>query len=222
MQYLAMATRQRRLDRGLDQAQRVSRQTGAEIRLTRRGAGISIRAAAASVGMSESTFGRIERARLPRVTVAQLAMASAAVGLRFNGRPYPDGDPVRDVAHARLLQRFRIELPVRTPWRTEVPLPIDGDHRAWDAECVLDKTTIAIEAEMRLFDVQALDRRIALKRRDGGRSIVVLLVADTHANRRHLAEHREALRPSFPLDSRAVLAAVRAGLSPSASGIVLL
>jgi transcriptional regulator with XRE-family HTH domain len=217
-----MTTLQRRLDRGRDQGERISRQTGADIRLTRRGAGISIRAAATSVGMSESTFGRIERGRLRAVTVAQLAIASAAVGLRFNGRVYPDGDPVRDEAHTRLLQRFRDELPARTPWRYEVPLPIAGDLRAWDAQSVLERTTVGIEAEMRLFDLQALDRRIALKRRDGRLEIVILLVADTHGNRRRLAEHREALRPSFPLDSRAVLAAVRLGQPPSASGIVVL
>jgi hypothetical protein len=217
-----MATLQRRLDRGRDQAERISRQAGAEIRLSRRGAGVSIRSAAGSVGMSESMFGRIERARLPRITVAQLAIASAAVGLRFAGRVYPDGDPVRDEAHTRLLQRFRDELPGRTPWRFEVPLPIAGDRRAWDAQCVLDRVTVAIEAEMKLYDLQALDRRIGLKRRDGGLATVVLLVAETHANRRHLAEHREVLRPSFPLDSRAVLAAVRNGRAPAASGIVLL
>jgi len=73
-----------------------------------------------------------------------------------------------------------------------------------------------------LSDLQALDRRIALKRRDGGLVTVVLLVADTRGNRRHLAEHREVLRPSFPLDARAVLSAVRLGLPPSASGIVVL
>jgi len=217
-----MATLQRRLDRGRDQAERIFRQAGVDIRLTRRGAGVSIRTAAASVGMSESMFGRIERGRLPRVTVAQLAVASAAVGLRFNGRAYPDGDPVRDEAHIRLLQRFRDELPARTPWRYEVPLPIAGDQRAWDAQCVLERTTVGIEAEMRLFDVQALDRRVALKRRDGGLAIVVLLIADTHGNRRHLAEHREVLRSSFPLDSRAILAAVRLGQPPPASGIVVL
>ncbi|MGZ9231215.1 MAG: helix-turn-helix domain-containing protein [Candidatus Limnocylindrales bacterium] len=217
-----MATLQRRLDRGRDQAERIFREAGAEIRLTRRGAGVSIRAAAASVGMSETMFGRIERGRLPQVTVTQLAVASAAVGLRFAGRAYPDGDPVRDEAHTRLLQRFRDELPVGTPWRLEVPLPIPGDRRAWDAQCVLDPSTVAVEAEMRLSDLQALDRRIALKRRDGSVGLVVLLIADTHANRRHLAENRELLRPSFPLDSRAILAAVRLGQPPSAPGIVVL
>ncbi|HEX7949116.1 MAG TPA: hypothetical protein VF494_02115 [Candidatus Limnocylindrales bacterium] len=217
-----MATRERRKDRGREQADRISRQTGAEIRLTRRGAGVSIRAAAASVEMSETMFGRIERGRVRDVTVAQLAMASAAVGLRFNGRAFPDGGPVRDEAHTRLLQRLRDELPAGTPWRTEVPLRIAGDLRAWDAQCVLDKTAVGIEAEMRLSDLQALDRRIALKRRDGGLAVVILLVADTHANRRHLREHRNHLRSSFPLDTRAVLAALRLGRPPSASGIVLL
>ncbi len=80
--------------------------------------------------MSESIFGRIERARIPRVTVAQLAIASAAVGLQFNSRVYPDGDPVRDEAHTRLLSRFRDELRAGTPWRYETPLPIAGDQRA--------------------------------------------------------------------------------------------
>jgi transcriptional regulator with XRE-family HTH domain len=217
-----MATRQRRRDRGREQAERVSRQAGAEIRLTRRGAGLSIRAAASSVGMSETMFGRIERGLLPRVTVAQLAIASAAVGLRFNGRSYADGDPVRDAAQTRLLQRLREELPAPTPWRTEVTMPIPGDQRAWDAQCVLGNTIVSIEAEMRLFDLQALDRRIALKRRDSGVSTVILLVADTHSNRRHLAEHREALRANFQLDSRAILAALRVGRPPAASGVVLL
>lgn len=56
-----MATTQRRLDRGIDQADRVNAITGSEVRLSRRGAGVSIRTAAASVGMSETMFGRIER-----------------------------------------------------------------------------------------------------------------------------------------------------------------
>ena len=101
-------------------------------------------------------------------------------------------------------------------------MPIVGDLRAWDAQCRIDPVTIAVEAEMRLSDLQALDRRIALKCRDSGIEIVILLVAATHANRRHLKEHREALRASFPLDTREVLAAIRVGQSPGASGIVLL
>ena len=106
-----MATRQRRSDRGLEQARHISRLTGAEIRLVRRGAGISIRSAATSVGMSESMFGRIERGQLPNVTVRQLTIACAAVGLKFAGRPYLDGDPVRDAGHAGLLEALHAEVP---------------------------------------------------------------------------------------------------------------
>lgn len=198
------------------------RATGSEIRMIRRGAGISVRASATAVGMSESMFSRIERGRLPTVTVVQLATACAAVGLRFSRRPYPDSEPIRDAGHTRLLARLKAHLPPGAPWRTEVPMPIPGDLRAWDAVCTLTRVRIAIEAEMRLTDLQALDRKIALKRRDGGVELVVLLVADTAGNRGLLAQHREALRSSVPLDTRAMLAALRAGMPPPASGIVVI
>jgi transcriptional regulator with XRE-family HTH domain len=217
-----MATRERRFDRGREQAARIARTSGAEVRLARRGAGVSIRAAAASVGMSESMFGRIERGQLPRVTVAQLALACAAVGLKFAARPYPDADPVRDAGQANLLRRMRDRIHRDATWGTEVPVPIPGDLRAWDAQCRLMDVVIGIEAEMRLDDLQALERRIALKRRDSGIDIVILLIADTLGNRRRLADHRDALRPSFPLDTRAVLAALGSGRPPAASGIVVL
>jgi len=71
---------------------------------------------------------------------------------------------------------------------------------------------VAVEAEVRLTDIQALDRRIALKRRDGDIDVVILLIGDTKVNRAVIAAHRSALRPAFPLDARGVL-----GLSPPAS-----
>ena len=105
---------------------------------------------------------------------------------------------------------------------TEVPLPIPGDRRAWDGFIRVGNGAIGVEAEARIRDAQAVDRRCALKRRDGGVDMVILLVADTRANRRMLALHREALRSSFPLDTRQILAALRAGRAPSGSGIVVL
>jgi hypothetical protein len=210
------------MDRGREQATRIIASTGGEVRLARRSGGTSIRTASASVGMSETTFGRIERAQLPNVTVEQLALACASSGLKFAARSYPDGAPVRDVAHMRLLQRLRDQLPAGTVVRTEVPIPILGDLRAWDLQIRLGSEIIGIEAETRLSDVQALDRRIALKIRDSPVTLVMLLLADTTANRRTLAEHRDALRSGFPLDTRAILAALRTGRPPSASGIVVL
>jgi len=107
-------------------------------------------------------------------------------------------------------------------WRSEVPLPDPGDPRAWDATISDGSAVVAIEAETRVTDVQALERRIGRKRRDGDVDRVILLVADTATNRRALAAAREALRPGFPLDGRAILAAVGAGRLPDGGGILVL
>lgn len=195
---------------------------GAEIRLTRRGAGISLRAAAETVGLSHARFGRLERGTLGNASILAYALACAAVGLKLVARAYPDGDPVRDAAHARLLHRLRERASSEIAWRYEVPLGIPGDLRAWDAQCTAGGAVICVEAEMRLDDLQALERRIALKRRDGGDPIVILLIADTESNRRRVTVHRESLRPAFPLDSRVILAALGAGKAPTSSGIVIL
>lgn len=87
---------------------------------------------------------------------------------------------------------------------------------------LVSRAYICVEAEMRLDDLQALERRIALKRRDGGNPLVILLIADTESNRRRILAHRDALRSSFPLDSRVVLTALGAGRAPEAGGIVIL
>jgi hypothetical protein len=70
-------------------------------------------------------------------------------------------------------------------WKSEVPIPITGDQRAWDAVVSgSGQGRVAIEAETRLRDIQALQRRVALKRRDDPSiDSVVLLVAGTRGNR---------------------------------------
>jgi hypothetical protein len=151
-----------------------------------------------------------------------LSLASSAVGLDLVLRQYPDGDPIRDAAHAALMARLRACLPEDVPWRTEVPLPIPGDRRAWDAMAVLERRRVHFEFETRLGDSQALARRLELKRRDGEAEIVILVIADTRHNRQVLASLRESFRAAFPLDARAVLGALRAGRAPAASGIVLI
>lgn len=195
---------------------------GREIRKARVSSSTSQRAAGARVGMSHAQFGRIERGELNGLTVDQASRASAAVGLRLIVRTVPGGDPALDSGQLAVLDRFRRQLPSTVPMGTEVPLPIPGDRRAWDGFIRVGGLAIGVEAEARIRDAQAVDRRCALKRRDGGVDIMILLVADTRANRQMLALHREALRASFPLDTRVVLDALRAGRAPAASGIVLL
>jgi transcriptional regulator with XRE-family HTH domain len=217
-----MVVRTRRAIRAREQQDRVIHRVAGDIRLTRKGAGLSQAAAAHSVGLGRSTFGRIERAELPNVTLAQLCAACEAVGLEFAGRAHPNGDPARDSGQLGVLERLHIRLPPGAPWSTEVPFPIPQDRRAWDAMTTLERVRIGIEAEMRLDDVQALERKLRLKLRDGGVDVLILLVADTRGNRALLAAHRTALRATFPLDSRAVLAALAAGRAPTANGIVVL
>jgi hypothetical protein len=106
--------------------------------------------------------------------------------------------------------------------RTEVPLPIIGDRRAWDGVIVGGEEPVGLEAETRILDAQAVERRIALKQRDGGIRRVVLLVLDSAANRRAVDSASRLLTERFPLDSRSVLGALGAGRIPPASGIAFL
>jgi hypothetical protein len=85
-----------------------------------------------------------------------------------------------------------------------------------------DAWTAHVEAESRIDDAQALERKLALKQRDGQAEILILLVADTRANRAGLAVVRPSFRTLLPLDGRAILAALRAGQKPAGSGIVVL
>ncbi|MGZ8501685.1 MAG: helix-turn-helix transcriptional regulator [Candidatus Limnocylindrales bacterium] len=217
-----MATRERSADRGNRLARRALLALGDEIREARLDAGLSQALVGSAASVSHATVGRIERGQQAGASLALLSRICAAVGLDLSLRAYPGADPIRDVAQVRLLARLRDRAGPGLAWRTEVPLPIPGDPRAWDATISARGVAMAVEAETRLRDVQAVDRRIARKRRDGQLDLVILLVADTAANRRALAAAREALRASFPLDGRVVLPALVAGRLPAESGIVLL
>lgn len=217
-----VAARQRPRDRALDEVARDLLRSGHEIRSARRSSGISIRAAAASVGLDPSTYGRLERGRLPHLRIDQLALAAASVGQRLSVRTFLVGEPVRDAGHLRLLARLRARLPVDVPLAFEVPLPIPGDLRAIDAWTSIDGRSVGFEAETRLGDLQALERRALLKRRDARLHRLVLVIADTRANREVLAVHRESMRSRFPLDTRAILTAFAEHRAPGADGIVIL
>jgi transcriptional regulator with XRE-family HTH domain len=203
-------------------ADRIRHEVGKELRSARRASGLSQHAAAIAVGMSHAQFGRIERGELEDLTVAQACRAGLAVGLRLGSKYYPDGDPVRDRAQLALLERFRQRLPADAGWWTEVPLPIPGDRRAWDGLLRLDGRRAGCEAETRITDVQALERRLALKLRDGEVDVLILLVSDTSWNRRVLAAHREGLRTLLPFDGREVLRALASGYVPNESGLLVL
>jgi hypothetical protein len=86
----------------------------------------------------------------------------------------------------------------------------------------VDGAVIGVAAETRLRDWQALLRREHAKMRDSDVDLLILLLLGSHANRATLRATREAMRTDLPLDSRQMLAALREGRSPGASGIILL
>jgi len=202
-------------------ARQLAMSIGSEILAARLEAGISQTSAGAAAGMSHAQFGRIERGTLQALTIDQASRACAAIGLRLVVKTFPDGDPARDAAHLATIESFRRRLPEQAVLRTEVPLPIRGDRRAWDAVLFLTHRRCGCECETRLRDAQALERRLALKQRDGEMDLVILIVSDTKANRAFLDEHREQLRGLLPLDSRQVFEALRRGELPEKSGIVI-
>ena len=138
-----------------------------------------LRAIAAATGISAPVGSRIERGVLESVTFEQVMRMGAAVGLHLTARLYPAGEPIRDAAHRALIERLRLRLHPSLLVMTEVPLPIPGDRRAWDAIIRGLGWQIPVEAETRPRDAQAVDRRIALKLRDAGFDDVILLLLNS-------------------------------------------
>ena len=173
--------------------------------------------------MSRVHYGRIERGTAPDLGLSAINRVAAVLGLTPSVRLYPAGSPVRDVAHSSHLQRFLEPAAPPLSYRLEVPLPAkEGafEQRTWDAVLLGDGKRTAVELEMRLRDVQALLRRIDLKRRDDQTDGFLLLVADTRHNRRVLAEFAGLFVELPRLRPTAIRSALLAGRHPGI-GIVL-
>lgn len=214
-----MATKDGVADRARRRIIEDERRVRDEVGRARRGAGLSQDAVGAACGISGSAAGRIESGQTRVVDVRTLACLGAAVGLEVRLRAYPSGDPIRDAGQQRVLGRLRPRINAGLAWRTEVVLAIGGDRRAWDAMIWGDGWRVAVEVETVLDDVQAVERRIALKQRDGGVDHVILIFADTRRNRRALAAAPNSFA-AFSRDARAVLGALAAGRDPGTSAIL--
>lgn len=222
-----MAIRQRPQDIGEARGRELVALVGREFLRTRTNAGLSQEVVSGKAGMSRPQYGRIERGIAPEVSLVAIARVATVLGLDTSLRFYPVTDPTRDAAHVALLQRLHAICHPSLSWRTEVPFPRAGDLRAWDAVAgglrgASRRIRVGVEAETRPNDVQALDRKLALKERDGDVDRVILLLADTRHNRLFLRGSGLTLRTRFPLDGRQALMHLAAGTDPGASAIVLL
>ena len=216
-----MATYDSAVARGRRMGRAERRRAGDQLRIGRVAAGLSQRGLAVMVGLSHSTVGRMERGEVQRITIDRLAVVAAVLGFDLRIGFYPTGTPVRDAAHLALIGRLRKRVSKSLRWRTEVPIPIPGDLRT--ADVIIDGPSFdgMVEAETRLYDLQAMERRIHLKQRDLGVRRLILLVADTRHNRAVLDAHPELLE-RFSVSTRACLLALRDGRDLGGDAIVLL
>jgi transcriptional regulator with XRE-family HTH domain len=217
-----MAGHEKRDERARRTALALLTTVGQEVRRARLNHDLSQTSAGRSVGMSPSAWSRLERGVATNVPLLDLARAAAVVGLDLHVRAHPGGRPVRDQAHLELLERLRVRLAPGVRWRTEAPLPNPGDRRAWDALILVPPVRIGVEAETRARDSQDLQRRLTLKRRDGGVDHLILLLADTRHNRHFLRVAGVGFMAEFPMAGTTALQRPAATEDPGGSAIILL
>ena len=159
------------------------------------------------------------------MSINRLSTLLAIVGLELAARAFPaNGDALRDSGQARLLNRLLAQIARSLGWGTEVPLPIPGDRRAWDATITATDRSwrYGVEAEARPSDGQATLRRLTLKQRDGGMDGIVLLLPDTRQTRAFLREFGPLLRGTFVVPGATALRRLAAGQDPGGSTIIVL
>lgn len=216
-----MANRQRLLSIGAQRGDRMTVAYGEAVGEARRGLGLTLKQLSEIVGISPSQLWRVERAEPPHPDFIRASRIAQVLGLDLSVKLFPTGAAVRDIAHVRLIERFREATPA-VRWSLEDPVPLPRDLRAWDALARVEEARIGVAAETRLRDEQSLLRREHAKMRDSDVDRLILLVWATRTNRATLHAIRDSLRAALPLDTREVLASLRAGRDPGQSGIVLL
>ena len=217
-----MGSRERAIDIGAARAREILARLPAEARSARLTSGLGQADVASALGISVAQYSRIERGLSPDLAISTAVRLFAVLGMDLSVRAYPEGDPIRDAAHSALLERLRVRCHRSVVWRTEVPFPLRGDLRAWDATATCPAFRAGVEAETRIRDVQALDRRLALKERDGGMDRMILLVLDSRANRAALREAGSQLLLRFPIPGARALELLAAGVDPGGNTLICL
>lgn len=197
-------------------------EVGRELRLGRIRAGMTQRRVGALVGRSASRISRVERAKVPRVSIPELMKISAAVGLKLWVKPFPGGRRPIDGPQLALISTLNSRLHPRWNRRMEAVVPLPGDLRAVDELIRIDTCSCAVEAITRFIDGQAQVRSARAKQRDIKADRLILLVKASRANRRMLREAEPILSDSFPIRTRAALKSLAAGEDPGGDCLILL
>jgi transcriptional regulator with XRE-family HTH domain len=217
-----VAVKERVLSSGKRRGERLVREYGDAIRELRTGLGLSRRELVAALGISESKLARWERAEPPFPDLFEATLAMRVLGQDLAVKWYPAGGALRDVAHAKLTARFLRLIPPGTARRLEAPIPGTGDLRAWDVLLRLGPALVGVAIETRLRDLQALLRREQQKARDSHVDRLLLVLLNSHSNRRAVAEAGTLIREALPLDGRSIRPALREGRDPGGNGLIYL
>jgi hypothetical protein len=216
-----MPGREQRLTQAEARLRRDVADVADELRRARLRAGLTLDDVAAVVRAGRSTIHRNETAPPPWPAPPVLARHAAVVGLRIRLKVYPGDDPIRDMGQVRLIGRFRQRIGSPGTWAFEVPIPHPFDQRALDALLTLPDGSIGLEFHTQLADVQEQLRRAQLKKRDAGLDRMLLVVQDTHANRRAIRAAAPAIADGFRVATRTLLADLGAGRLPATDGVIV-
>ena len=217
-----MTSREGSVDRGARRGRQLLDVVIREFHEGRLGAGVSQAQIGRAIGRSDAWVSWTESGANASLSIVDASRMLACVGLDLSVRAYPAGRGIRDAAQLDLIATFRTLVGSRWECRTEVPIPLHGDLRAWDIVLRGSVAGIGLDAESRLRDIQAVDRRVMLKLRDSQLDRAIILVAGTRTNRMILRGIGDSLRANYPIPSRQALEALVAGRDPGGNAIILL
>jgi transcriptional regulator with XRE-family HTH domain len=195
---------------------------GRELRVARLTSGLTQRQVGQSLGRSNAHVSRVEAGLIKGFGIKGLCRHAAVVGLKPWIALFPRVARPLDRAQLTLLARFRERIAGSWQVIIEAAIPIDGDLRAADALLTGAGVRCMVEVITRLADVQAQVRSMRRKQRDLMADRLILVIAGTTTNRRALGYAAPALLDTFPMDTKATLRALAAGVDPGADGIVVL
>ena len=195
---------------------------GRELRIARHRAGHTQRRTGRAIGRSGSWISRVEAGRVPGVSLAELTLIAAAVGMKLSANLFPAGRRPLDAPQLALLNRFNAR--IGPQWHRELDrvMPLAGDLRAVDEVISTGSCSCAVEAITRLVDWQAQLRPARAKQRDLGAARLILLIQGSHANRRMLHELGPLVPDDFPIGTRHALRSLAAGEDPGGDCLVVL
>lgn len=217
-----MATRETRLQRGRRLGTQTLRRLINELRDERQLAGLSQRALANQLGISQAELSRLEQFGFSAVPLIRLSEMASVLGLELSASLHRKGDAVRDSGQQAAVKRILECVSPAYVVSREALLPNVGDQRSWDILLRLESLLVGVEVETRVRDMQALVRRIRERERDGGVDDVLLVLSDTSHNRELVGQLTEALGPRFRTPPKLILAALRAGRPLPGSGVILI